>query len=140
MLISLAILRWSSCLLQSSCLPISTTSRIFVGSESRSTVLAASFCCGTTVHCQTYIGLSQRRGRRWYRRRSWQQSFPHFVTFNNVNLIFRLTFRNEVIHTGLGSNCCRSQGIIPVHIMVLIPIALRRSKRSFIPGFTVSFK
>ena len=47
----------------SSCLPIITTSISLVGSESRSTMLAASLAAAVPlVHRQPDVGLGQRRG------------------------------------------------------------------------------
>ena len=125
----------------SSCLPISTTSRILVGSESRSTILAASLAAVVPE----FIA---RPTLAWARAGASLVPSPVIATILPSACSCLMTV---ILSSGLHSATKPStpaslamvaavRGLSPVHMMVLIPMARRRSKRSTMPGFTVSFR
>ena len=125
----------------SSCLPISTTSRILVGSESRSTMLAASLAAVVPEFMARPTLACARAGASLV-------PSPVMATILPSACSFLIT---AILSSGLHSATKPStpaslamvaavRGLSPVHMMVLMPMARRRSNRSTMPGFTVSFR
>ena len=125
----------------SSCLPISTTSRILVGSESRSTILAASLAAVVPE----FIA---RPTLAWARAGASLVPSPVIATILPSACSCLMTvILSSGLHSAMKPSTPASlamvaavRGLSPVHMMVLIPMARRRSKRSTMPGFTVSFR
>ena len=124
-----------------SCLPISTTSRIFVGSLSRSTMLAASLAAVVPE-------FMARPTLAWASAGASLVPSPVMATILPSACSCLIT---RILSSGLHSAIKPStpasfamvaavRGLSPVHMMVLMPMARRRSKRSAMPGLTVSFK
>ena len=124
-----------------SCLPISTTSRILVGSESRSTMLAASFAAVVPLFMARPTFACAKAGASLVPSPVIATIFPSDCSFLITAIL------SSGLHSATNPSTPASfaivaavSGLSPVHMMVLMPMARRRSKRSFMPGFTVSFK
>ena len=124
-----------------SCLPISTTSRIFVGSESKSTILAASFAAVVPLFMASPTFACASAGASFVPSPVIATIFPSACSFLITSIL------SSGLHSAIKPSTPASfaivaavSGLSPVHIIVLIPMALSRSNRSAIPAFTVSFR
>ena len=125
----------------SSCLPISTTSRILVGSESRSTMLAASLAAVVPLFIARPTLACARAGASLVPSPVMATILPSACSFLMTSIL------SSGLHSAIKPSTPASlamvaavRGLSPVHMMVLMPMARRRSKRSTMPGFTVSFR
>ena len=124
-----------------SCFPISTTSRIFVGSESRSTMLAASLAACVPEFIASPTSACARAGASLVPSPVMATIFPSACSFL-ISVIL-----SSGLHSAMNPSTPASfamvaavRGLSPVHMTVLIPISLNLAKRSARPGLTVSFK
>ena len=125
----------------SSCLPISTTSRILVGSESRSTMLAASLAAVVPLFIARPTLACASAGASLVPSPVMATILPSDCSFL-ISLIL-----SSGLHSATNPSTPASLAMVaavsalsPVHIMVLIPILRSRSNLSTMPGFTVSFR
>ena len=124
-----------------SCFPISTTSRILVGSESRSTMLAASFAAEVPLFIASPTSACASAGASFVPSPVIATIFPSPCSFLISSIL------SSGLHSAINPSTPASfamvaavSGLSPVHMIVLIPISLNRSNRSTSPGFTVSFR
>ena len=125
----------------SSCLPISTTSRILVGSESRSTMLAASLAAVVPE-------FMARPTSAWARAGASLVPSPVMATIlpwacSSLMTLILSSGRHSAMKPSTPASwamVAAVSGLSPVHMMVLIPMARRRAKRSTRPSFTISFR
>ncbi|CEX87587.1 Uncharacterised protein [Streptococcus pneumoniae] len=123
------------------CLPIPTTSIIFVGFESRSIMFAASFAAVVPLFIANPTSACANAGASFVPSPVIATSFPLSCSALMTAIL------SSGLHSATNSSTPASfamvaavNGLSPVHITVLIPIWRNCSKRSRIPGFTVSFK
>ena len=124
-----------------SCFPISTTSRILVGSESRSTIFAASFAAWVPEFMAIPTSAWARAGASFVPSPVMATIFPWACSFL-ISVIL-----SSGLHSAMKPSTPASfaivaavSGLSPVHIIVLMPISLSLANRSASPGFTVSFR
>ena len=124
-----------------SCFPISTTSRIFVGSESRSTIFAASLAACVPEFIARPTSACASAGASFVPSPVMATTFPSACSFLIASIL------SSGLHSAIKPSTPASfaivaavSGLSPVHMIVLIPISRSLSKRSTSPGFTVSFK
>ena len=122
-------------------MPISTTSRIFVGLESKSTILAASLAAIVPLFIAIPTSAWASAGASLVPSPVIATNFPWACS------LFITSIFSSGVHSATNSSIPASlaivsavRGLSPVHIIVLIPIFLILSNLSFNPGFTVSFK
>ena len=124
-----------------SCFPISTTSKIFVGSESRSTILAASFAACVPEFIASPTSACASAGASFVPSPVIATNFPSACSFLIASILS--SGRHSAINPSTPASfaiVAAVSGLSPVHIIVLIPISRSLSKRSTKPGFTVSFR
>src|SRR5262249_38239598 len=96
----------------SSCLPISTTSISFVGSESRSTMLPASRALRAGLPGDTIVGLSERRRIVGTIASHCDQPTVRLLAADIAQLILRRCLSDEIINTGLRGDCSGGHRIV----------------------------
>ena len=125
----------------SSCLPISTMSMSFVGSESRSTMLPASLAAWVPVFMATPTSACASAGASLV-------PSPVIATSRPPRCSFLIS---SILSSGVASarksstpaSCAMTaavRGLSPVIITVRMPIRRRSANRSEIPGLTMSFR
>ena len=114
----------------SSCLPISTTSRIFVGSLSRSTMLAASLAAEVPEFIASPTSACARAGASLVPSPVIATSFPSACSFLIAAILS--SGRHSAIYPSTPASAAivaAVSGLSPVHIIVLMPILRSRSNR-----------
>ncbi|MNN37600.1 hypothetical protein D3C81_1515570 [compost metagenome] len=125
----------------SSCLPIATTSMIFEGSESRSTMFAASLAAVVPLFIAKPTSAWARAGASFVPSPVIATSLPSFCS-RRITAILSSGVLSAIKSSTPASRAIVAavSGLSPVHMIVLIPIFRSSSNRSFMPGLTVSFK
>ena len=97
----------------SSCLPISTTSISLVGSESRSTMLPASFAAWVPVFIATPdVGLGERRGVVRAVAGHGDEPAARLLPADEGQLVLGCRFGEEVVDAGLGGDRRRGERVV----------------------------
>ena len=117
-----------------SCLPISTTSMSFVGLESRSTMLPASFAAWVPVFIATATSACARAGASFVPSPVIATSRPP-VWYSRISASFvsGVACARKSSTPASAAIAAAVSGLSPVIITVLIPIRRSSAKRSLIP-------
>ena len=122
-----------------SCLPISTTSISFVGSLSRSTMLAASFAACVPAFMARPTSAWARAGASFVPSPIMATSLPPACSFRMYSsFVSGVAWARKSSTPDLAAIKAAVRGLSPVIMTVLRPIFRRRAKRSLMWGFRMS--